>query len=284
LLKQKLTVEGLFNPERKRVLPSMPSRIGVIASRDSAAWGDFWRILNNRWSGVEILLYHTAVQGEDAPGEISSAFQYFNQLTKEEQPEVLVLIRGGGSLEDLVAFNSETVVRAVYGSTIPVICGVGHERDESLADLAADRRASTPSNAAEIVVPDKVEFVSSLEMTVDHLGSELRNVIAVKRRMVEQGLYLLSSRLEAPLRSASMLIDRFHSVPSRMLSAVALRKQFVSGAERLFANVNPKRVLARGYSITRNIKGKILKTATEVVSGEEIVVELSKGNIKGKVI
>src|SRR3989339_1059149 len=208
LLKKKLTAEGLFEIDRKRQLPFLPQKIGVIASRDSAAFGDFKRIINNRWSGVEVVLRHTLVQGDGAIGDVVQSFNEFNQLNDNLKPDVLVLIRGGGSLEDLSAFNSEEVARAVYGSKIPVVCGVGHERDESLADLTADMRASTPSNAAEIVVPDKKDFMVQLEFMLENLAGSLEHRISQTRRQVEQNSYLLSTQFETPLNNSRLLIDK----------------------------------------------------------------------------
>ncbi|MFA6486316.1 MAG: exodeoxyribonuclease VII large subunit [Candidatus Magasanikbacteria bacterium] len=281
LLKKKLTDEGLFALERKRKLPELPARIGVIASRDSAAFGDFKRILNNRWGGVEINLYNTAVQGEQAVGEIVGAYEYFN--AHSDEAEVIVMIRGGGSLEDLSAFNDERVVRAVYGSKIPVICGVGHERDESLADFAADVRASTPSNAAEIVVPDKKDFVAQLEFSLDNIAGDLEHEVTKQRRGLEQLSYAIFSRLEKPLRDCRSLIDSFGGLLERLGARVERQREFVLGAERLFNNVNPKRVLSRGFSIARDRMGRIIRAASQVDAGDLIVVELSEGSIGAEV-
>ncbi len=282
LLKKKLEDEGLFAIERKRALPKIPMKVGVIASRDSAAFGDFIRILNNRWGGVEVNLFHVVVQGEQAPLEITQAFNYFN--THDTGCEVLVLIRGGGSLEDLAAFNSEEVVRAVYGSKIPVVCGVGHERDESLADFVADRRASTPSNAAEIVVPDKADFLNELDFSLEHIFSSMQNKIHRWRRLVEQNLYTISSVLEAPLQKCRNLILDFNRVPQTLQSVLSQRQAFVLSAQRLFKNVDPKRVLKRGYSIVKNAKGVLVKDAKQLDIGAEFVVEFGQGSVLGEVL
>lgn len=282
LLKEKLTKEGLFAVERKRVLPEYPEKIGVIASRDSAAWGDFWRILSNRWSGVEVQLYHTAVQGMQAVDEIVQAFEYFNNL--KEPVDVLVVIRGGGSLEDLVAFNDERVVRAVYGSRSPVISGVGHERDESLTDLAADVRASTPSNAAEIVVPDKQEFLDGLDLALEHSQEKLFHQITQKKRLVEQSGFVIANALERPLMVGRNILNQFEQLGDFLARQISERKNYLLSAERLFKNVDPRRVLKRGFSITHDSKGQILRRADAVGVGERIVVELGSGKIKGEVI
>lgn len=282
LLKKKLEEEGLFNIERKRELPELPAKIGVIASRDSAAFGDFVRILNNRWSGVEINFFNVAVQGEQAIAEITEAFSYFN--THETSSDVLVLIRGGGSLEDLSAFNSEAVVRAVYGSKIPVVCGVGHERDESLADFSADVRASTPSNAAEIVVPDKRDFISGLDFSIEHIINNLSHKITKQRRSVEQYFFIISSILESPLQKCRNLMENFKHTQLVLQTTSARQREFVLSAERLFKNVDPKRVLQRGYSIVRNSKSVIVSSAKQVDIGDELMVEFGQGSIAAEVL
>lgn len=282
LLKERLTKEGLFSLERKRALPKYPKKIGVIASRDSAAWGDFWRILNNRWGVVEVALYHVAVQGAEAVGDLVAAFDFFNN--NKDEAEVIVVIRGGGSLEDLAAFNDERVVRAVYGSRIPVISGVGHERDESLVDLAADVRASTPSNAAEIVVPDRGEFLVSLDLALEHSQEKLFHQVTQKKRLVEQGAFIIANTLERPLLLGRNILEKFERSLGFLEQHLVGYKNYVLAAERLFKNVDPKQVLKRGFSITYNKKGQIVRDANQVGVGEQIVVELNKGKIKGKVI
>lgn len=256
LLKIKLQAEGLFAKERKRALPKFPQTVGVIASRDSAAFGDFKRILNNRWGGVEILLRHVNVQGDSAVGDIIQAFKEFNEL--EIIPDVLVLIRGGGSLEDLAAFNSEEVVRAVYSSRVPIVTGVGHERDETLVDFVADVRASTPSNAAEIVVPDKKDFFNELDNDIDRMEEVVKHSLTVQKHELNGA----SDSLERVLK---LTFDNYSN--------------YIHQAEILFDNVNPKRILGRGYSITRDAKGKIIKSAAQVDIGDKIMVELAKGNV-----
>lgn len=281
LLKKKLEEEGLFASERKRLLPTMPLKIGVIASRDSAAFGDFVRILNNRWN-AEINLYHVAVQGEQAISEICEAFNFFN--TNDTNCEVLALIRGGGSLEDLQAFNSEQLVRMIYGSRIPVVCGVGHERDETLADFVADRRASTPSNAAEIIFPDRREFINNLDFSIEHIFDSMQNRILKKKRMIEQNLYTMSSVLERPLQKCRSLIDNFGRTIGDLQNRLLRHQAFILSSQRLLQNVDPKRVLSRGYSMTRTSAGKLVRDAKQLDVGEEFVVEFNQGMLLGEVI
>ena len=159
LLKKKLTAEGLFDPAKKRLLPEDLTRIGVISSTQAAGYADFIKIINARWGGMKVQVAHTQVQGLDAPDQIVRALRYFNERA---EVQVIAILRGGGSADDLSCFNDEQLVREIASSRIPVITGIGHEVDESLCDLAADVRASTPSNAAEILTRDKMEELSKV--------------------------------------------------------------------------------------------------------------------------
>lgn len=256
LLLKRLDKEGLFAEERKRSIPRFPETVGVIASRESAAYGDFMRILGNRWGGLRVELAHVQVQGEKAVRDIVGAFNYFN-LAKEK-PDVLVLTRGGGSLEDLQAFNSEEIARAVFSSKIPVVVGVGHERDETIADFVADRRASTPSNAAELVVPDRREIIYAIASMSAGLSKSLQERVEAKKNMLAS----FAGILQAYVRQNS----------ARLESLVAVLK-----------SLDPKAVLKRGYAIARS-GGKILKDAGSVATGDIISVQLSTGTVSGKII
>jgi exodeoxyribonuclease VII large subunit len=258
LLKIKLEKEGLFAIERKRPLSRFPERIGIIASLDSAAFGDFKRIVNNRWGGVELITRHVAVQGETAVDDIVSAFQEFNE--NKILCDVLVLTRGGGSLEDLAAFNSEAVARAIYSSRIPVVVGVGHERDESLADFVADVRASTPSNAAERVVPERKEMERELIFTLEQMGQTCQHALAVWQQDVKH----------IQQQIVQSLADKMTTIKRELVSA-----------ETLFKNVDPKRILKRGFSIARTKQGVILREREQVDTGDTLVIELAKGKIQG---
>ncbi|MDO8435501.1 MAG: exodeoxyribonuclease VII large subunit, partial [bacterium] len=167
LTKQKLERDGLFAPEHKKPLPRFPEVVGIVTSKDAAAFTDVVRILNNRWGGMHIVLAPAGVQGPGAIPEIVEALRWCNE-NGDVRPDVLIVTRGGGSLEDLQAFNSEDVCRAIFSSRIPVVCGVGHERDTTLAELVADVRASTPSNAAERVVPDRRDIAREVNQMAAH--------------------------------------------------------------------------------------------------------------------
>ncbi|MBR3169536.1 exodeoxyribonuclease VII large subunit [Candidatus Saccharibacteria bacterium] len=187
VLKKKLSDEGLFDARRKRSLPEDLSKIGVISSVKAAGYADFIKIVNARWGGMKILTAHTTVQGLDAPEQIMRAIKYFNEKT---DVSVIVIIRGGGSKDDLACFNDEALVRAVAASKIPVVCGIGHEIDESLCDLACDIRASTPSNAAELLTRDRksekiAEKIAMIRQKIDFEIRNLELLVQQKKRVIE---------------------------------------------------------------------------------------------------
>lgn len=228
LLRAKLEKEGLFAPERKRLLPELPERIAVISSTQAAGYGDFVKILNDRWGGLQVDVAHVQVQGMDAPDQMIRALEYFN--TREELAEVVVLIRGGGSADDLAAFNDEKLVREIAASRIPTLVGVGHEIDVSLADMAADVRAATPSNAAQILVPDRREVVRRVRHQVQGILPQINQVI---------------SRHHADIRAR---LERAFRTIHRGLTESETR---LNAQRRLLSEFNPHKVLARGYALVR---------------------------------
>lgn len=257
LLKNRLAAEGLFAPERKRVVPRFPETIGVIASRESAAYGDFRRILGNRWGGVKVVLAHVAVQGVEAVADIVGAFQYFNNA--KIKSDVLVLIRGGGSLEDLQAFNSEDVCRAIFSSKVPVVVGVGHERDETIADYVADMRASTPSNAAERVSPERREIEYEVSSMIRSVAASFEGFMESKRSAFKHFAFIL----QGYLREKNARLENLFNI---------------------LKSLSPREVLKRGYAVVKNESGKILRDSNQVALNEVINVQLAKGSLSGKVI
>lgn len=241
LLKAKLEKEGLFAPERKRALPEAPEHIAVISSTESAGYADFIKIINDRWGGLRIDVAHVQVQGRDAPDQILRALNYFNE--RDEPPEVVVIVRGGGSADDLSAFNDELLTRAIASSRIPTLVGVGHEVDVSLADFAADRRAATPTNAAQIIVPDKREIIERAQYKVS--GAAIRLAQAIDRE--KHGLTL---RLRAALETIK--------------GQQQARQAELEHKRQLLAELDPKKVLARGYAIIRGsiIAGEVVEIKT----------------------
>lgn len=240
LLKKKLAAEGLFDPARKRPIPPGLSKIGVISSTSAAGYIDFLKILDNRWGGMAIQAINTQVQGMVAPEQIVRALEYFNERA---EVEAIVIVRGGGSADDLSAFNDEGLARAIAASRIPVMTGIGHEVDESLADLAADVRASTPSNAAERLSPDRHEVMRRIELIVQD----------AKRRILDE-----IKRDEENL--ATNLLDIREQIARKLTEA----NQKVAEKIRILESLNPANVLKRGYAIvTGQVRvGELLEIIT----------------------
>lgn len=239
LLKRKLTAEGLFDPAKKRPLPTPLTRIGVISSTNAAGYLDFIKILHNRWGGLSISTISAQVQGLNAAPQIIRALEHFNQ---HGTVEVIAILRGGGSADDLAVFNDELLARAIAASRIPVITGIGHEVDESLADLAADVRASTPSNAAERLTPDRAAAIRSTQLTVRRMHD------LFCRAIDEQ-----SASLKTALLSAEQGINK----------QLELTTQHLIATRKLLSTLNPEDVLRRGYAI-------ILEQFNDFDVGQEI--------------
>lgn len=233
LLRAQLQKEGLFDPSRKRALPYPPKKIGLIASEQSAAYADFIKIINARFSGLEILFIDVQVQGEPAPDQIKEAIESFNEHS--DMPEVLVIIRGGGSAEDLAAFNTEIVTRAVAASRIPTLVAIGHEVDISLAELAADQRASTPSNAAELLTPDKKHLINNLANYQTSLESGLVNTLA----RAKHKLALQSENLQTLLITKLEQIKQNYQAKSDLLEALSPHNILQKGYAIIYKNTQP---------------------------------------------
>ena len=300
-MKIRFESEGLFDPARKRPLPEFPQTIGLIASGDSAAYSDFLKVLKHRMGGITIHHIHAQVQGQNSIPQIAQAFETFNARAKELSIELVVLARGGGSLEDLQSFNSEEVARAVFQSKAPVVVAVGHERDESLADWVADVRASTPSNAAEMVVRDRVNVLSELKSIEQNMHRTLRQEVEFQRERVERNISSIASALTYSIHSAYDVIHKGLTTNSALLTSLiknysqsisqitqslhssvrftltTARDDLVS-QRSLLTSYNPEAVLKRGYSITR-IANKALTSKKQIRIGEEITTNLTDGAI-----
>lgn len=280
-LKAKLEAEGIFDAARKRQLPRFPRRIGLITSREAAAYGDFLRILQSRWGGVEVMHRHVHVQGQEAVSDIEEAFRIFASLPPGDRPEVLVLTRGGGSLEDLHAFNDERVVRAVFASPIPVVCAVGHERDESLSDFAADVRASTPSHAAEIVVPRREDVLFEIDALVRHMESRLKDGIRQQSEVVRRSLQSMHLLLTRQDHRVELVESRVWQAWNRLFTRHERAcEHFVS----LFKQIDPARVLSRGYAIVRTPKGRVVKDASSLDKGDLLHIQCAQGHVTAAVV
>ncbi len=257
LLKLKLTAEGLFDESRKRPIPYPPQRIGLITSAQSAAYQDFIKILNARWQGVQILLADVQVQGDAAPAQIVEAIEVMNQ----QDIEVLVLTRGGGSADDLAAFSTEQVTRAVAGSRIPTLVAIGHEVDVSLAELAADRRASTPSNAAELLTPDRMAVQVDLMRQAEQLDTRLQRTLAACSD------YITTNHMDMT-RSVGLVIERARTE--------------IASAKTLLEVLSPSVALRRGYAVVRS-GAKLVRSTRDVSSGELVSIALADGTIQAEV-
>jgi len=259
LLQAKLTAEGLFDEPRKRPLPYPPQRVGLITSGESAAFADFVKIMNERWGGVAIDLADVQVQGEVAPQQIVRAIEYFN--AHAQPPEVLIITRGGGSAEDLAAFNTEQVTRAVAASRIPTIVAIGHEVDISLAELAADQRASTPSNAAQLLVPDKKHEIQQLQFVKNQLGQLLAQLAVTFRKDIQT--------------YRERLYDQTLRIIQQQQQDIRLKKQLLEA-------LNPQQILKRGYAVV-SVGGKIVTSVKGRKAGDVLSIRLQDGTIESKV-
>ena len=248
LLKKKLTAEGLFDAAKKRPLPEKILKIGVISSTQAAGYADFCKILNERWGGLTVLTAHTQVQGMAAADQIMRALKYFNE---RGEVDVIAILRGGGSADDLAVFNDEALVRAVAASKIPVITGIGHEIDESLCDLAADIVASTPSNAAQMLTRDRREVMVSIRADVKRINN------------------LLNTKIDEITEANRAEISRIAQEIGRKIEIL---KTEVSSQVKILAQLNPENVLARGYALVRGeakVDGEIeVETRKQIITAK----------------
>ncbi len=276
-LKAKLDAEGLFDPARKKPLPRFPGRIALVTSSAGAAVHDMIRILARRWPLARVLLLPVRVQGAEAPAEIAGAIRYANEF---RVADLIITGRGGGSLEDLWAFNDERVARAIYASELPVISAVGHEPDVTISDYVADRRASTPSNAAEIAVPDCREIAELLE--ADRLRASRamsKRLTVLRERVGELAGRRVMSVPTAHIDQRRMDLDRCRE---RLIGAeerclAAERRRFVALTASMEA-MSPLRVLTRGYAIASGADGSCIRSVGELTPGESIRLGFSDGS------
>jgi exodeoxyribonuclease VII large subunit len=282
-LKQRLFEEGLFRPEHKKALPLLPQRIGVVTSPTGAAIRDILNVLERRFSNLHVILYPVRVQGEDAAGEIASAVAGFNRL---RNVDVILVGRGGGSLEDLWAFNQEIVARAIYDSEIPVVSAVGHEIDWTISDLVADVRAPTPSAAAELVIGRKTEMAEQINGLRDRLCSYASVFLSEYRRRVDL------ARQSYVFREPASLVRQYRQQVDELLGRLILISrhhlqmacQRVQGLRDCLESLNPKKVLARGYSITLDAaEGFVISRVGQSKTGKEVRTLLRDGSFMSRV-
>lgn len=278
-LKAKLSAQGLFDPAHKKVIPAYPQRIGIVTSSAGAAIHDMLRILRKRYPLTKVYLLPVRVQGAEAPGEIAAAIRYANQ---HNLADLLIVGRGGGSIEDLWAFNDELVAHAIYESEIPIVSAVGHEPDVTISDYVADLRAATPSNAAELAVPDQ----DALRQLLDTMSSSMATSVLRQVKALRQQLKTLSS--SASLRSPGQYIqfraNALEHLRTKLISSeqriINLKKQrFISATAKLDA-MSPLKVLTRGYAMVQSPDGTVIRSVKQVMPGNEITVSVSDGNMK----
>ncbi len=281
-LKTKLQAQGLFDPAHKQPLPQFPGTIGIVTSSAGAAVHDMLRILRKRYPLTRILLLPVRVQGVEAPGEIAAAIRYANYY---RLADLLIVGRGGGSIEDLWAFNDEVVARAIYDSRIPIISAVGHEPDVTISDFVADLRAATPSNAAELAVPDQ----DALRQTLDQLSSAMAAAMSRQIRMRRQHLAVLanSAALQSPegylvqrRKAVELLRNRLVSAQNMQLS----RKQqrYIAMTAKLDA-MSPLKVLTRGYAMAQTENSEIVRSVAQIDPGDTVRVTLADGSFTAAV-
>jgi len=326
-LKQKLAAEGLFETARKKPLPVLPRTIGVVTSSTGAVIRDILRVLRRRFRNMSVLLYPVKVQGEGAAEEIVDGLKYFN---REQNAEVIIVARGGGSLEDLWAFNEEVVARAIAASGIPVISAVGHETDFTIADFVADLRAPTPSAAAELVVHRKQDFIAELENRAHHMAQMIRlqlsearqrltelrmhhafqtvaTRIAERAQQVDDGAASLDRSMRSRLNEArqewlrasagvirydfrrflglkrAALDDRWARFDAEFRRFLTERQTQLAHVEAILKERNPLSLLQRGYSVTRDAAGKIVRDAEAVTLGSDISIRLARGELEATI-
>ena len=308
-LKQQLAAEGLFAPERKRPLPEFPQRIGLVTSPTGAAIRDVLHVVQRRNPGLKIILAPCRVQGDGAAGEIAEAVELLNRYSDSSKLDLILITRGGGSLEDLWAFNEEAVARAIFASTVPVVSAVGHEIDFSIADFVADLRAATPSAAAEIITEGVFacrEFVAGAPDLMSlrvrrRLGNETEKFTSLAGRLTRlhprrrlndslQRLDDLQSGLLRGLKTAARSRSQaFESVAGRFFRArpahvLKLRGEALRQLEKRLQALGPEQVLARGYSITTDAAtGKVLREAGKIKAGQKLKTRLARGEVSSRV-
>ena len=280
-LKQKLAQEGLFDPAHKKPLPVLPRKIGIITSPTGAAIRDILNIIERRFANVGILIYPVKVQGEGAAQEIATALQELNQMP---EIDVVILARGGGSIEDLWPFNEEVLARAIYHSEIPVISAVGHEVDFTIADFVADLRAPTPSAAAELVVRNKDDLIYNLNTVYVRLKNSIRKIYEFN----QSRFAFLQKRMPDPRKmipGLRLTIDEYgERIAFYVSNAVKIKKEKIEGMMGRLDALSPLNVLKRGYSITRTVPDlKVVRNAKQLASGDKINVRLFKGELMCRV-
>ena len=282
-LKSKLAAQGLFDPAHKKALPKYPGVIGIVTSAAGAAIHDMLRILRKRYPLAKVLLLPVRVQGAEAPREIAAAIHYAN---RRQLADLLIVGRGGGSMEDLWAFNDEIVAHAIYESQIPVISAVGHEPDVTISDYVADLRAATPSNAAELAVPDQDALRQSMDSMLLSMATILQRQLKASRKHLS--VLAASPALQSPENYLQQRRKALSHLQSRLLSLQLqninrYRNRYISSTAKLDA-MSPLKVLTRGYSMTQTNNGEIIRSVNQLTPGDQVRITVSDGSVLASVI
>ena len=282
-LKAKLMSEGLFAPEHKKKLPKYPKKVGVVTAPTGAAIRDIINVVSRRFSYADIVLYPVLVQGENSAASIIEAIEYFN---KTNTADVLIVGRGGGSIEDLWSFNEESVARAIYNSNIPIVSAVGHEIDFTISDFVADLRAPTPSAAAELVVPSQIELSEKFDNVYRRMFQQSMRVIEKGRMRVQQcedrqAFKNPLRRLDDSKQYLDNISYMFENACKRVISEK--RTSLAENAARL-DGLSPLGTLARGYSLSKDKGGNVIKSVSQVATGDVISVTVSDGEFSAEII
>lgn len=278
-LRARLEAEGLLDTSRKRTLPRIPKKIALVASRESAAYGDFCRIVNERWAGLEIDLYHVLVQGQDAPTSIMRALERVH-AQPEQTYDAIVITRGGGSFEELMTFNDEALVRAVYASKIPTMVAIGHERDVTLCEEVADVRGSTPTDCARRLVPDKRDVLQEIAVMQERIDHAMQRIIDEKKRIIER----------AVIGMDHWVVQLRHRV-ERMTQSVGeaswrWRDKLAHRLERLLDQItaaDPRKILERGYALVHGSNGELVQTTAQAAAAQTLSIRFKDGSVSAEV-
>lgn len=281
-LRQRLEVEGLFDNGRKRTLPRHPQTIAVVTSPQAAAWGDIQRTLKRRYPGLHVLFSPALVQGDQAPAAIVQAIE---RVEQDGRAEVLILSRGGGAIEDMTCFNDERVVRAIATCSIPVVAGIGHQRDESLADLVADICAHTPTAAAEQAVPQLADLYAEHQDRAVGLREAVRNHLANAHEQLHRSREQLhrlqvNRQIRQEQQTIAWMRQRLTQQTSQQMQQAT---QHLTMLRQTLISLDPAAVLRRGYAVARQVDGRVARSAADLVPGQDLTVQLAQGQIKVKV-
>jgi len=283
MLKAKLAAEGLFDQARKRALPRFPQHIGLVTSPDAAAFTDVLRILQDRWAGLDIKHFPVVVQGTQAVSSLVQTLTDINQYWVNKL-DLVIITRGGGSLEDLQAFNNEAVVRAVFALPIPSLVGIGHERDETLIEFVADQRAATPSNAAELAVPHKADVVYQIVSLAKQQAVAFEQQIQLLTHQIQAAVETLNVQMNRYSTITTALCSRFHMATQAWQEQINIYQEKINRLKQLLNSYHPNNILKRGYSITQTTSGKIISSIKQLAVGSTIHTVLADGKIKSKVL